>query len=314
MPKTKPPVVTELVLPYVPPFDWPGMLAFFRGHEMTGIEAVGDSAYTRVFRLGRTTGHLTVTHTPETHALAVRIVADGPVPEDVVIRRIRRMFALDADPASVGASFGKHRVMGPLWTAYPGLRPAAGWDAFENGIATILGQLVSVKRAKELVRQLVAAYGEPVATPGTGEPAYLFPAPGILAAADLAPLGTTRMRKATVREFSRRVAAGELDLAALDVVATKAALLTIPGIGPWSSEYIAMRALAHHDSFPGADLILKRALDLHPRLDLAKLGPWRSYAAVLFWRHYAPSSFEAPEKDPGKSRPSARQSASKRPA
>lgn len=289
-----PQVTTTLVLPFTPPLDWPGMLAFYRGHEMTGIESVGDDRYERVFRLGDVSGLLTVTRDATTSALNVRIVSDRKPPVSAIEARVRRMFALDADPVAVGERFAGHRVLGTFWKTYPGLRPSSGWDAFESGVATILGQLVSVKRAKELVRQLVTVYGDTLAHPVTGETARLFPTPEALAAAELDTIGTTRIRKRTLREFARLVASGELDLAAPDIVKTKAALLAITGIGPWSSEYIALRALAHHDSFPGADLILKRAVDRHPGLDLESLSPWRSYAAVLFWRHYASASLEAP--------------------
>lgn len=287
---SKPASVVEILIPYRKPFDWPGVLAFHRAHEMTGIERAGEDFYERVFRFGEITGWLRITRHPERSVLSVSLLTSGALPADVVEARIRRMFALDADPETVGRVFGKHRVMGPLWAAYPGLRPSSGWDAFESSIATVLGQLVSVKRAKDLVRQLVTVYGEKITHPVRGGDAYLFPTPARLAGAGLDEIGTTRMRKRTITEFSRRVASGELDLSSPDIAAMKTALLSIPGIGPWSSEYIAMRALAHHDSFPGADLILKRALGRHPGLDPAVFSPWRSYAAALFWRHHVETS------------------------
>jgi AraC family transcriptional regulator of adaptative response / DNA-3-methyladenine glycosylase II len=112
----------------------------------------------------------------------------------------------------------------------------------------------------------------------------------MLAQSDLAMVKTTTVRKQTIREFSRRVLAGELSLGeAQDPAAFRASLRAIKGIGPWSAEYISLRALGDTDAFPAADLILRRAVDMHPDLDLDAIKPWRAYAAVYLWNEFAQS-------------------------
>ena len=277
-----------LGLSYRPPFDWDTLLAFYRSHLIAGVETVTEEAYARVFRLGKTTGFLEVTHDPENSELKLQVWVDNPSVLFTVVQKIRRMFDLDSDPLLVANAFRADRFLNSIWKKYPGLRLARGWDPYESAIHTVLGQLVSVDRARGLVKSLVESYGEKTTHPLTGEDAWLFPAPKALAVSDLSTLGTTTVRKRTIREISRRVESGELDLGSpQDSEVSKNQLLEIPGIGPWSAEYINMRALGDVDAFPGTDLILKRAIEKHPDLDLEKLRPWRSYVAVYLWKHYA---------------------------
>src|SRR5262249_55067913 len=148
-------------------------------------------------------------------------------------------------------------------------------------VCTILGQFVSVPHAAALVGQLVRAYGDEIVHPLTGEPAHLFPTAEPLARSDLAHIKTTTARKQTIREFSRRVLAGDISLSEAQAPpAFRRSLLATKGLGPWSAEYISLRALGDTDAFPAKDLILARALELHPTLDLDPVKPWRAYAAV----------------------------------
>lgn len=140
-----------------------------------------------------------------------------------------------------------------------------------------------------LMRQLVERLGERAAHPLTGEDVMLFPSAETLAGAGLSFLGTTAARKLAVTELSRSVAIGVIDLGDADLAETRKRLLAIPGIGRWSAEYISLRALGDRDAFPATDLILKRVTDRHPELDLGAVRPWRGYAAVYLWRHYADS-------------------------
>jgi AraC family transcriptional regulator of adaptative response / DNA-3-methyladenine glycosylase II len=279
--------VVEMPLVYRPPLDWQGLLGYFRTHKVHGVEAVTGTAYERVFRSGAAAGFLRVTADQSGPRLMARIVARDPTQLDEIARNLRRIFDLDGAPSL--ASFGTQPLLGSLRDRYPGLRIAAGWDPFETAVSTILGQLVSTTQARALVRQLVERIGEWSIHPLTGEEVILFPSAEALAGADLSFLGTTAARKRAVKELSRSVADREIDLCDADVAATRKRLLTLPGIGPWSAEYISLRALGDRDAFPATDLILKRVTDRHPELDLDAVRPLRGYAAVYFWRHYSDS-------------------------
>jgi AraC family transcriptional regulator, regulatory protein of adaptative response / DNA-3-methyladenine glycosylase II len=153
-----------------------------------------------------------------------------------------------------------------------------------------LGQLVSAEHRSNLVGQLVCGYGDEIVHPVSGAPTRLFPRPEVLAKAELSEVKTTVGRREAIRQFSRRVLRGAISLSSTqDLVAFRKALLETKGLGPWSAEYISLRALGDTDAFPKTDLILKRALDLHPDLDLAAVKPWRSYAATYLWKEFAQS-------------------------
>jgi AraC family transcriptional regulator of adaptative response / DNA-3-methyladenine glycosylase II len=279
----------EIPLPYRPPLDWPALLGHFRTHLVHGVEAVTGAAYERVFRCGTAAGFVRVTHDVSRPWLSARVVAGDPAQAVGVAQNLRRMFDLDCDPRLTAATLGTQPPLGSLLDSYPGLRVVGGWDPFETAVSTVLGQLVSTTHALGLVRQLVERLGDRAAHPVTGEEAVLFPAAETLAGADLTFLGTTAARKRAVKELSRSVAVGAIDLGCADIAATRKRLLAIPGIGPWSVEYISLRALGDRDAFPGTDLILKRATDRHPDIDLDVARPCRGYAAVLLWRHYSAS-------------------------
>jgi 3-methyladenine DNA glycosylase/8-oxoguanine DNA glycosylase len=164
---------------------------------------------------------------------------------------------------------------------------ARGWDCFETAICAILGQLVSAAHREHLIAQLVSNYGEQIVDPWTSKGAYLFPGAEVLASSDLSAIGTTTARREAIRDLSRRVLSRAISLAEdQDYAAFRQALLETKGVGPWSAEYIRLRT-GDTDAFPKTDLILKRVLDLHPELDLERIKPWRSYAAVYLWKEFA---------------------------
>lgn len=278
----------EISLPYRPPFDWKALLAFYRSHQITGVEFVSDAAYERVFRRGKAVGFFRVVNDPSKSSLKLHVSVDDPTVLFSVSQKVRQMFDLDSDPVLVANSFRSQKFLHSLWTRSPGLRLARGWDAYETAICTILGQLVTVAQGRALVAQLVEHYGERIEHPETGKTAFLFPRPETLADAELSQVKTTEARKATLRNFSRLVCAHQIDLLIpQEADLFKETLLSIAGIGPWSAETISLRALGDTDAFPATDLILKRALEKHADLDLDKVRPWRSYAAIYLWRHSA---------------------------
>jgi 3-methyladenine DNA glycosylase/8-oxoguanine DNA glycosylase len=198
------------------------------------------------------------------------------------------MFDLDCDPRVIGKSLGRVRLLATLCRRYPGLRLARGWDAFETAICAILGQLVSATARATLIGQLVRHYGEEIADPLTAERAYLFPGAEVLATADLTAVKTTSARREAIRDFSRRVLSGAISFSdGQDPARLRRAILETKGLGPWSAEYISLRAAGDTDAFPKTDLILKRVLALHPDLDLELIKPWRSYAATYLWKEFA---------------------------
>ncbi|WP_422931668.1 AlkA N-terminal domain-containing protein [Singulisphaera sp. PoT] len=278
----------ELTLPYRPPLDWQGVLNFARYHQIRGLEAVDEVSYRRFFTIGEAQGLFRVTNDPKKPQLKLEIEVDDPAVIFTVVQRVRRMFDLDSDLLAIGECFGKHETLGPLWESRPGLRIARGWDPFETAVLTILGQLVSTRQARALVGQLVEACGTRSANPIAEDIPYLFPDAETLAHADLAPIRTSPARKRAIQELSRAVVSGSIDLDDFrDIQGVKERLLGLAGIGPWTAEYIGLRALGDPDSFPRTDLVIKRAFETHPGLDLDGVRPWRGYMAVCLWSHFA---------------------------
>jgi len=277
-----------LGLSYRPPLDWEALLDFYRGHRIEGVESASGTAYERTFLLDGVAGLARVTHAPDKPELRLRVVANDHRCLFPLVQTVRRMFDLDSDPVLVANALSLCPVLSRLYKRRPGLRIARGWNAFEVAVCAILGQLVSTTHARRLCRALVQHYGERGVHPLTGETCRHFPDAARLAHARLTELGVTRAKREAIRVFAERVASGELSLSpAQDPAEFKARLRQIPGIGSWTAEYIALRALGDVDAFPMDDLILKRAVALHPEMNLEATRPWRGYAAVHLWRQYA---------------------------
>ena len=278
----------EINLPFTPPYDWRSIIEFYQSHSIQGVERVTGDSFARVFRVKDKLGFFEVRPLLAKSELRVRILSADAKTASETARRIRKMFDIDCDPGLIARSLEKIPLLVQICRRFPGLRVARGWDCFETAVCTILGQLVSARRREHLVGQLVRNYGEAVVDPSTSEKAYLFPGPELLASSDLSAIGTTTARRQAIRDFSRRVLSRAISLAEdQGPAASREALLETRGLGPWSVEYIRLRT-GDNDAFPKTDLILKRVLDLHPDLDLERIKPWRSYAAVCLWKEFAP--------------------------
>ena len=276
----------DLDLPYRPPYDWESILSFYQSHSITGIERVSADSFERRFRINNKLGFLRVR--AGKNCLRIQVVPGEPGIVAEVKKRVRKMFDLDCDPRVIAASFARTPFLAKLCARFPGLRLPGAWDPFETAICAILGQLVSAGHRAALIDQLVQNYGKEIVDPISGEKARLFPAPLVLVNAELSAVKTTQARREAIRDFSRRVSSGALSLAdQQEPAALRKALLNTKGIGLWSSEYISLRAVGDTDAFPRTDLILKRALALHPELDLTGVKPWRSYAAMYLWKAFA---------------------------
>jgi len=294
--KRAPGETLALRLPYRPPFDWNGVAAYLAGRAIAGVEWVGDGCYRRTVELGGAPGFLEVRPLARDFALELRV---GPAAGAELLRaveRVRRIFDLDADPLAIADALGAHAALQPHLRARGGLRVPGAWDAFELGVRAILGQQVSVRGASTLAARLVRAFGKPLEGAPEGL-THLFPTPAQLAVADVASIGLPRARGAAIRGFARALADGELVLdGARGLDETVERLAALPGIGGWTAQYIALRALGEPDAFPAGDLGLRKALAAGGGAPLSSaqaeraaqaFRPWRSYAAIALWRSLA---------------------------
>ena len=288
-----------LRLAYRPPLDVPALLAFFARRQFHGVEWAGDAATPALRRTVRLqspgsagpqdhTGWLSACFDPDRHQVLVQ-TSDSLYPVlPQVIRRVRAMLDLDADPAAINA------VLHASFPEGDGLRVPGAFDGFELAVRAVLGQQITVAAARTLGQRLVERFGEPIATPWP-EITRLFPTPAVLAQAPgdaLGQLGIVRQRQAAILALAQAVDAGHLQLqAGADVATTTADLCALPGIGDWTAQYIAMRVLRWPDAFPAGDVALQKAMGVqaHPRPARAATEasrawqPWRSYAVVRAW-------------------------------
>jgi AraC family transcriptional regulator of adaptative response / DNA-3-methyladenine glycosylase II len=281
-----------LRLPYRPPYDWDGVLAFLARRAIPGVESVEDGAYRRTIRLDGAQGTVEVRQAAEPCLLAT-ITVDRLPALGAVVARLRHLFDLDADPEAIAAHLGRDPALAPRLAAHPGLRVPGAWDAFELAVRAMLGQQVSVAAASTLAGRLAAAFGERVSPSGPGRDLrVLFPDAKTLAHADLSGIGLPRARAAALASLAAAVARDPALLRATgpaEHAVTR--LVALPGIGDWTAAYIAMRALREPDAFPASDLGLLRAMRRHlARPSPARLlrraerwRPWRAYAAMLLW-------------------------------
>ncbi|MGU7769684.1 DNA-3-methyladenine glycosylase family protein [Burkholderia sp. MR1-5-21] len=296
------PTTAQLELRFKAPYDWARVLRFFSGRAIPGVEQVADGVYRRIVDLHGAAGRLTVERHPRRHCLVATV--DGPAArhvDDAFAMRLASMFDLRADPAAIGGGLARDPWFAPLVAAAPGLRVPGAWSGFELAVRAIVGQQVSVKAATTIVGRLVERAGERVVHgdgDDDGAPAWRFPTPDALAACDLARIGMPGKRAAALTGVARAVAAGDVpvDPADADLATLRQAWLDLPGIGPWTVEYIAMRAWRDPDAWPASDLVLMQSIAARdPSLDrLASQKrrtdgwrPWRAYAALHLWNEVA---------------------------
>lgn len=280
----------RLVLAYRPPFDWAALLQFLAARAIPGVECVTGGAYHRTVAIGEHRGWLSVSSVAKRNLLAVDLsTALAPALPSLLVR-LRNLFDLDARPDVIAGHLALDPMLAPWVQQQPGLRVPGAFDSFELGMRAILGQQVSVRGASTLAGRFAERFGEPIETP---LPCLnrLTPVAESLAAAratTLAGLGLPAARAESLRNLARVVARREIDLEpGIDPTAIVDRLVELPGIGPWTAEYIAMRALRWPDAFPAGDLGLVKASRLKSAKALEKLAerwrPWRAYAAMYLW-------------------------------
>jgi AraC family transcriptional regulator, regulatory protein of adaptative response / DNA-3-methyladenine glycosylase II len=287
---------SQLKLYYCAPLDWTLLLDFLRRRAMPGVEVVENNTYKRIVTFDDIVGTIEVRPVRGERYCLVRVPDSLSRYLLAITERVKRLFDLRANPDIIAAGLADDGHLTGLVRHYPGLRLPGAWDGFEVGVRAILGQQVSVKAATTFCRRLIETYGRPLANPDQPALTHVFPTPERIAQAVLTTIGLTQQRALTLQTFASAIANGTLSLhtgpTLDDAVET---LLAMPGIGPWTANYIAMRALGEPDAFPAGDLILRRAASdasdqpLTERRLLQKAEswrPWRAYAAMLLWTAY----------------------------
>lgn len=284
----------RLTLAYRPPFAWDDLLRYLATRAVAGVEAVEGQTYLRTVVRGELRGWLKVEPIAGRHALAAELPMSltGALPQ--VLARLRNLFDLDARPDVTASHLARDSHLAESVRTNPGLRVAGAFDGFELAVRAILGQQVSVRAATTLAGRFAEAFGEPIDTPF---PALtrLSPPPARIAESrpgELTAIGLVTARAESVRALARAVCDGRVSLdTGHDPEASVDRLLALPGIGPWTAHYIAMRGMRWPDAFPHSDLGLRKALGGRPAREVLALAepwrPWRAYAAMHLWNGLA---------------------------
>ena len=277
----------QLRLGYRPPYDWAGLTSFLARRAIPGVEVATANEYVRTVRMGSEAGRIRVSPAPDGGpALMACVELPSVAGLRAAIERIHRMFDLRASPEAVAEQLGPWGV--------PGVRIPGAWDPFELTVRAILGQQVSVAAARTMAGRIVQQWGE--STAGlAGTPSRLFPLAATLARVPVASIGLPAARARAIEELAREVAEGRLDFArlgSLDEAVRR--LCALRGVGEWTAQYVAMRALGEPDAFPTGDLVLRKAVssDGKPVEEkaltemAAAWSPWRAYAAFSLWQRW----------------------------
>lgn len=270
--RTTPSGPLRLQLAVRPPFDGEALLGWFTARAVDGLEEVDGLRYRRSVRVGGEQGSIDL----EPHDDHVTLAVDLPPATSLgaLVGGARRLFDLAADPDTVDEHLGADPFLAPMVAARPGIRVPGCWTGFEAAVRAVIGQQISVAAARTILGRLVAEHGA-------------FPEPGQLVDAPLEELGIFARRADTIRSVARRVVDGDLALdGSLDHDVLVDALVAVPGIGPWSASYVALRT-GEPDAFPAGDLHLRRVLggatEREATIRAEPWRPWRAYAAMHLW-------------------------------
>jgi AraC family transcriptional regulator of adaptative response / DNA-3-methyladenine glycosylase II len=292
------PDVLNLRLSYRPPLAWPELLEYLARRAVPGAEFVSleEGSYARTVSSGNRTGWLSVRRSSDGEWLDVTLPISLAEVSWQILTQLRALFDLDASPASVDAQLGDDPLLGPSVRRHPGLRVPGAWTTFELAVRAVLGQQVSVTGASTLAGRLTAKFGKPVSSPFP-HLNRLTPSAKDLAAAspaDIATIGLPRARALALHELAAAAERGELSFGpAATVEDAVTALRQVRGIGEWTAQYVAMRALRFPDAFPAADLGVRKALaapgePLPSEKQVLERAsgwrPWRAYAVLHLWQ------------------------------
>lgn len=281
-------------LPFQAPFAAGTLLSFLAARAVPGIEETRDGTYVRSVRQLR--GAAVVAMSPRSDHVAVRVSSEGPPDLDDLRDRARRAFDLDADAGTIDTALAEDPAMTPLVARIPGIRVPGTFDGFELVVRAIFGQQVSVAGARTSLGRLVSAAGTPLERPSGGI-THLFPTAERVAELPPQAFGMPRARAETIHRIGELVAGGELDLSGdAPPEETLRRLGDVPGIGPWTLAYVAMRELRDPDAFMASDLGVRKGFEA---LGLAstepamlaraqRWRPWRAYAVMHLWQQPVP--------------------------
>jgi AraC family transcriptional regulator of adaptative response / DNA-3-methyladenine glycosylase II len=279
-----------LTLAFRPPYDWTQVRDFLATRAVPGVERVDPRGYARTLAVAGGHAVVCVRAVEGGNALELRVRGAAPAALFQIADAARRVFDLAADPARIALAFRRDTLLAPLVKRRPGLRIPGMWDPFECAVRAVLGQQVSVAAGRTLAARLVARIGQPIAGGDDGL-THLFPSPAAMAVADLAGLGITGARVRALQALAKAVTRGTVDFGA-PAEEVAAALVALPGVGPWTAQYVALRALGEPDAFLAGDLVLRRMASpngalLTPRAleeRAERWRPWRGYATLHLWR------------------------------
>jgi AraC family transcriptional regulator of adaptative response / DNA-3-methyladenine glycosylase II len=282
--------VLTLRLAYRPPLAFEEMLAFLGKRAIPGIERVGADSYERVIGPADQSTWIRIRSSLDKPELHLEMSRTDPRGIPQIVRQVRKLFDLDADILSAHSVLRNDPQLETGIQLRPGLRVPGGWDGFEILVRAILGQQVTVAFGTTLMTRLVERYGE-LRSNGIEGLDRAFPAPHQLVNAALENIGLPRARAETLRTVSRAIIEDRIHFRPAQRLDDFVEQLTaLPGIGPWTAHYVAMRALNHPDAFPAGDLVIQRVLGNGKRLNeretlerSQKWRPWRAYAVLHLW-------------------------------
>src|SRR5262245_30116573 len=289
---------STLQLAYRPPYDWNGVLAFLAARALKGIEWVTADSYARTVRLGDARGWIRVTQPGKRHTLLLEFTHSLTPALPALLGRVRALFDLDARPDMISKHLARDRRLAGAVKGNPGMRVPGAFNGFELGLRAVLGQQITVKAATTITCRFVEAFGDPIVTP-FAELSRVTPAPARVAAAsvdDVAKLGIVAARSRSIIALAeaQRSRALCLDGGAHQSPDDSIKRLTeLPGIGQWTAQYIAMRALRWPDAFPKDDVAVRNNLGGVTATEAEALSqpwrPWRSYAVMHVWQMGRPA-------------------------
>lgn len=283
---------SDLRLPVRPPFAATALAAALRAHAVPALETQVDGVHRRVVAApgGPALVEVDLHLDDDASEVPVTLHLSDPADAPKLVAIVRRWLDLDAGPVQIDRALSLDPRLAGLVAARPGLRVAGAVDRSECALFTVLGQQVTLRGARTLQARFVEAYGSPVAAELPGGPWTLAPTPHTVSSVDVdelrATIGLTGARARTVHVLAQALADG-LRLDPHDPVGTRAALLALPGIGPWTADYLALRALGDRDAFTPGDAVLRRALDGVTPAEAHRASqawrPWRAYALTHLW-------------------------------
>jgi AraC family transcriptional regulator of adaptative response / DNA-3-methyladenine glycosylase II len=279
-----------LELDYHPPWAWPRLSKFLADRAIPGVEAVEADCYSRTVAIANHRGWLSVKPAHRENALLVEASLSLAKALAPMLARVRNLFDLDAQPQLIEAHLSHDARLKPLVERQTGLRLPGAFDGFEMAVRAVLGQQISVRAARTLAGRITAAFGDPVVTPNPNLNRLSISARRLAQAevAELAGMGLTRSRAECLVALAHATAEGKIRLEpGVDVESTIGQLKQLPGIGDWTAQYIAMRALRWPDAFPHTDLGVRKALNENSAKRILEMTeswrPWRAYAVMHLW-------------------------------